>query len=338
MKIKLFSDLKLIDNYLMGYIHPLVYELLNNESSLHNYYKFVEVENADYGIFPICIEKAIDEKQSIFKDFLQVCKNLNLKTLVFSTGDFGVTLAQKHTITLRLGGFKSRFKHRTDIMCPFIEDPIIKYNYEFFALPKSEKVTVGFVGHANNKFSKIIKELMIYSKHQIKRFLKLDPTDFQSFYPSSFYRYKYLKLIQTFKSIETNFIFRKKYRAGSVNESDRKITEIEFYQNIFSNSYTFCMRGSGNFSVRFYETLAMGRIPILLDTDCQLPFDEEINWHKHVVIINKNDLHKIEQIINTFHYQLNHEEFLALQKSNRQLWLDYFRKEQFFIHYFKLLT
>ena len=52
----------------------------------------------------------------------------------------------------------------------------------------------------------------------------------------------------------------------------------EYYQNIDNTDYTLCIRGTGNFSVQFYQTLALGRIPIFINTDCILPFEKEINW------------------------------------------------------------
>ena len=53
------------------------------------------------------------------------------------------------------------------------------------------------------------------------------------------------------------------------------------------------MRGGGNFSKRFYETLAMGRIPALVDTDCLLPFESTMTWKDHIVSAGQNELGKL---------------------------------------------
>ena len=95
--------------------------------------------------------------------------------------------------------------------------------------------------------------------------------------------------------------------------------------------YTFCMRGMGNFSVRFYETLAMGRIPVLIDTDCKLPFSEKINWNNHCLIIDKNDVTNISSCLLHFHQSFETERFKQIQESNRLLWETYFTKYNFFI-------
>ena len=99
---------------------------------------------------------------------------------------------------------------------------------------------------------------------------------------------------------------------------------------MFNNAYNFCIRGVGNFSVRFYETLAVGRIPILLNTDCRLPLSNAIDWKKHCVILDENIETSLEQQIIDFHNSLSETEFEALQKSNRDLWLSHLNREVYF--------
>ena len=84
-----------------------------------------------------------------------------------------------------------------------------------------------------------------------------------------FDRQKYLKHLE--KVCKTDFIYRKTFRAQEMNF---EIAKKEFYENIKRNFFTFCYRGEGNFSYRFYETLMMGRIPLLVDTDCVFPFED----------------------------------------------------------------
>src|SRR5690606_19049993 len=84
--------------------------------------------------------------------------------------------------------------------------------------------------------------------------------------------------------------------------------------------YVLCVRGAGNFSVRFYETLLMGRIPIFVNTDCLLPFEDKINWKKHVVWIEWKERSNIANIVADFHSKLTDKQFEDLQKSNRKLW------------------
>ncbi|MBT8375892.1 MAG: glycosyltransferase family 47 protein, partial [Bacteroidia bacterium] len=144
--------------------------------------------------------------------------------------------------------------------------------------------------------------------------------DYQPFFPSSIIRYKYLSKFIKSNVIHTDFILRESYRAGANTEEYKRKSTKEFYTNIEQNSYTLCIRGAGNFSVRFYETLAVGRIPVLIDTDCPLPLNDSIDWNVHCLILKDSDIQSIEQKLLYFHNSFNHEEFDGLQKSNRLLW------------------
>jgi hypothetical protein len=104
-----------------------------------------------------------------------------------------------------------------------------------------------------------------------------------------------------------------------------------FYNNIFNNIYTFCIRGFGNFSVRFYETLAVGRIPVLLNTDCRLPLTDSIDWKKHVVILNESKKESLVKQILDYHNSKSNNEIMIIQKNNRLLWEAYLRRHSFFM-------
>ena len=78
--------------------------------------------------------------------------------------------------------------------------------------------------------------------------------------------------------------------------------------------------GAGNYSARFYESLAVGRIPIFINTDCMLPFEKNIEWNKHYIRININELDSIEEIIINYHNKIGSVEFKEIQYANRLLW------------------
>jgi hypothetical protein len=91
--------------------------------------------------------------------------------------------------------------------------------------------------------------------------------------------------------------------------------------NMENNIFTFCYRGAGNFSYRFYETLMMGRIPILINTDCVFPFWNEIKT-KNIGLILDNDINFIENIKN--YYEKNKNNLIDIQINNRKIWEKYY--------------
>jgi len=130
-----------------------------------------------------------------------------------------------------------------------------------------------------------------------------------------------LPIIQKVESVydNTNFIYRSGFWAPELQS--KQIARISFYENLLSGSFTLCMRGNGNFSYRFYEALSFGRIPILINTECILPFHKQINWDEHIICINKQDIHNIPELISQCKISPKH---------NRNLWMTYFSSEGYF--------
>lgn len=332
-KIKLYTNFdKVTQVSHFGYVFPLVEYLYKNNEHLQSFYEVVEsVEEADFLALPLSVEYLLQTKQEeYFNYFLQLAKEHHKKILIFTAGDAGKTIYNELVITIRLGGYKNKLAKNTFIMSPFFEDPIAKFSLDFYTLNKTEKPSIGFVGHSATGFKKGIKEFLIYIKANFKRLLGKDATDFQMFYPSSIKRYKFLKQIESLNSIYANFIHRPKYRAGSSSETDRLKTTLEFFKNIQDNPFTFCMRGAGNFSVRFYETLALGRIPVIVDTNFVLPFQNEINWEKHCIVVSE-DFSNFEEKVTAFYNNISEDSFVNLQIENRKIWENNFTKEGYFV-------
>lgn len=72
------------------------------------------------------------------------------------------------------------------------------------------------------------------------------------------------------------------------------------------NEFIFCPRGTGNFSNRFYETLCYGRVPVILNTDMELPFENKINWKDFIVI--SQTINKIPEDVISFWNTKNMQE------------------------------
>lgn len=327
--IKIHTDNAFITQDNRGIIFPLLFDLcyLMNESLLKKYLLVDTVQESDIVIVPIDIDWFFKNNQKKWLyDFIDEANRLNKKVWVYTAGDFGITL-NRDVYTFRLGGFNSKLDEKTFVLPSFIMDPYIGLKKEFIALSKPEIPTIGFVGHANGSYFKLCKEFFIYCRHNLNRMIKASFSDYQSFYPSSRKRYQFLIALQKNSKIKTDFVFRSQYRAGASDKELREITSRDFFENINANAYTFCLRGAGNFSVRFYETLAMGRIPLVIDTDFRLPLDHLINWENHCVIATENNF--MEKLID-FHKNISDDDFQQMQINNRNLWVNHLNREAYF--------
>src|SRR5205823_99398 len=87
-----------------------------------------------------------------------------------------------------------------------------------------------------------------------------------------------VKALSNSRRIKANVIVRDRFWGGTSGGGHEdwagmgKVRQ-EFVDNLLGGDYALCVRGAGNFSYRFYEALSAGRIPVLVDTDCVLPYD-----------------------------------------------------------------
>ncbi len=101
----------------------------------------------------------------------------------------------------------------------------------------------------------------------------------------------------------------------------------KFKNHLMRNTYILCPRGAENYSFRFYETLAFGRIPVLIDTNMVLP--PNVNWDELCVRIPYEHLSELENIIRTDYEKHTESDFIERQEKalqtmkelSKKLWL-----------------
>ncbi|MCO6509272.1 MAG: exostosin family protein [Aridibacter famidurans] len=207
--------------------------------------------------------------------------------------------------------------------CPiFIDDPSQRLSKPANGFRQKEsRPNVGFCGYASPGMVKTIWSLVQGIQVNVRS--KLGRYDYDSvpMIPTTILRARILNQLRKDPLVNTEFILRQKHTpkttGNNVLDEERR---NEFFSNVYGNDYTVCVRGYGNWSYRFYETLACGRIPIFVNTDCVLPGDSAIQWRKCCVWIEEKDVKHISEILLEFHSDLDPEEFVELQKEARRLW------------------
>ncbi len=331
--LKIYTDKNFLNETYRRKVFPVLFDVAytKNKALLDAYTLVDTPEASDVMICPVDYATFF-KQQKAFMKLLKTARIHAKPIWLYTAGDYGFTANIKNSYTFRLGGFDSQLNENTYVMPSFINDPYDTFLKKGFGvLQKEDKPSIGFVGHAQSGMVKYFKEYLNHFKYKLKRRFRQVLADKQTFYPSSIKRVKYLLTLQKNKRLKTDFILRRSYRAGAHSAQTQKESALQFYTNIYTNAYTFCLRGVGNFSVRFYETLAVGRIPILLNTDCRLPMADHIEWDKHCVIIDENSKITVAEAILAFHNKLSNTAFEDLQRSNRTLWETHLKREAYFL-------
>ena len=283
------------------------------------------LEEAHILLIPYDINYYFDNRHSSYLEkYNSLCGLHGIRGIGIISGDFGVNFPPYGNLTyVRYGGFKKQLDINNKGFPAALSDQNMKlFSTERVSInEKKERPTIGFCGHATNNATTYLHQSFNFVRENISRFFK-DPLNsvYEPIFQSANERYKILKKLEIYPEIITNFIYRDKYRAGANTEYQLKRTTMEHYQNIRSSDYVICLRGTGNFSIRFYETLMMGRIPIFIDTDCFLPFSNLIAWKDHIIIVKWDEISNLKDAILNFHQNISSNDFKHVQKSNRMLW------------------
>jgi len=252
---------------------------------------------------------SIDNKISLLKEelhsFIKTVREKNKKILFFGQGDIEEGyIPELYGFNFKNNLYKSKKYKNEFSLTSLASDRAPKFKF----IPCLDDVSVGFCG-ATDRFN----------------------------------REYYLNEIKA-TGFKTDFIIKNGPAWGTETPHDCRnnetLTDIQnnakniFYKNILNNLFTLCIRGWGNYSYRFCQTICLGRIPILIDTDCSLPYEEIFDYENHIIIVKSCD--NINQKINQFLKQ-NADKLVDIQQKLYKFGNTYLTPDGYFKNINKLI-
>lgn len=243
--------------------------------------KLSSIEECDYIVYPNKFEASEE-----MKEYIGLATQYNKKLISFYVDDSSIPTASIPNLNVfRTSILKSKKKNHEYAMPAWSKD---FKKYKDIPLRKKQlKPTIGFCGYIDH--------------------------------PETTIRKKCVTILNTHNKINTNFIIRKAFWGGKIDDINLR---NEYVDNMINSDFILCTRGSGNFSYRLYETLSAGRIPIFIDTDCCIPFDNTMRYNDYFPIIKESEISNTESIILDFWNNIN--DYELLQNKLYQLYVEYF--------------
>lgn len=133
-----------------------------------------------------------------------------------------------------------------------------------------------------------------------------------------FLRHMALEALKIDSRIELDAVERNQHFAHANSEEQRKWA-TDYLESMIRNQYVLCIRGAGNYSIRLYETLAAGRIPIIVNTDQYLFRPSEIPWKDVAVWVEMKDIEKIGELVLDYHHSHSRAQLLEIAANNAAL-------------------
>lgn len=329
MKLKCYFSEELWDREQRGLWFELIKSRQRLEKSqkpadkaIQSYIDWTTAENSDVWVLPMDWNHYY--QQGKVKEAMHFCLQADASgktVLSYTGGDYGIKVpAPSNVIIYRAAGYSSRLRPQERVAPFLLSDPIkgfFQRNHEqVLQRALSSQPVVGFCGMAPSNWQTRFREPAKIWFRNVAGQIGYHPYDSQEVMSASFLRFRILQRLQQSNQFSTRFIIRQKYRAGANTAESRRQTTLEYYNNQWESDLNVCVRGGGNFSVRFYETLAMGRIPVFCDTDSPLPKIDG-DWEEHIIRFSPNEITVLPDLIHRWLEGKNlHEVFYR----NRRLW------------------
>ncbi|OUJ73972.1 exostosin domain-containing protein [Hymenobacter crusticola] len=351
MKLKLYTDLSLLDKGKpVELLIPFIGNFEEKPGSVtygrfdkflqegKNFLELTTLEECDACLLPIFYD--VIENQAAFEknieSFVKRVESSNKKVLVFVGHDtLDLNIKIKNAIIFNSAISKSKQPKNVFPWPHFFEDFLEKYSSGVLEIrPKGSKPVVGFCGYAPPLNTTMGKEKILGMVRLIGNYMGI----MQKFPVKVAHSYRARAIIglQKSKKVVNNFRLKSNFafgpdglNTGAAAESPEEFRK-KYVENIMESDYTLCIRGYGNNSVRFFETLCCGRIPIFLNTDSTLPFEEIIDWRSLCVWVEEKDIDRIGDIVADFHNNISEEDYKNLQKKLRGIWEEYMAPTGFF--------
>lgn len=280
-------------------------------------------EDADYFCIPHNYNY-VKNNADYLSEFALLGLKHEKKILVFFPGDSDVEVPIPGSIVFRNSQYRHKLKDNEIVMPAYAVD--LGKKYGLAERRKEALPVVGFCGWASYKTP---KEWVSYGIFNFLESVMGKPVKKKGLY----FRRRALDILKKSPKVLTNFIIRSSYSGNSKTLTvDPVQARDEYVKNIKNSDFTLSPKGDGNFSVRFYESLSLGRIPLLIDTDCPLPLEDDINYDDFILRVDHSDIANLSERVSEYYNSLAPEAYIQKQKRCREVFEKYLKIDVFFRH------
>lgn len=314
---------------------PFMKDIFNWRNFNTSYYEITDNPlSADVVFSPYRYNILREGHLNLLKKIHHEAMKLKKPLLIDGTGDIEYKIDLPHTYITRIGLFKWN-KKENEIAVPVLSADLLEVycNGELTIKQKEQLPSISFTGWAGQKpFS--------YTKTFLKdipiRLASLFDEKYSTMSKGVLWRKKAISILRGAEGIKMNILDRKTFSAHVKTASkDMKVLRKEFVDNLLRHEYGLAVRGDANSSVRFYETLSLGRIPVLIDTECVLPFEDEVDYKSFCVFVDWRELELLPEKLKEFHRRISPKALVEMEHKARAAYLEYFRLDGFTTHLMK---
>jgi hypothetical protein len=311
---------------------------LNYINNVERSYKPASLRNCDVAVLPYSYLSPDHPSYRHQVMFIQDAVRMEKPVLVYCGGDKYRRVREKNLFVLRYELYKSRKKKYEFQIPQWTQDLAAPSDKACpFTTKKAAKPKISFCGFAPPLSSKFDT---INHRQQMRNWLEQLPLVNNYVKPRFSFRVRAIQQLLNDHGVECDFIIRDHFafdQLGRLDLSTTNLNRVQFIENMYNSPYALCARGGANCSLRLYEALSCGRIPLIIDTDCVFPFDDVICWSDYAIIIPHQRIRSIGSVIRKAHYEMPSSQFEARQIMCRKLWDEWVCPQGFYSKFSNVL-
>lgn len=290
-------------------------------------------EEADFILLPHVYSRA-KRYGSYLSSMLSLSKEKGKALIIFAYGDKDEDVPYPNTIVFRYSQYRYK-KKPNDFIMPAYSSDLLSGELSLRE-KKSGLPVVGFCGWANYETGKnFLKSSVKHALIDLRKIVQFSP-EFESRKKGIYFRKKALESLSDSPLIKTNFIIRKTHGLHrDTADFDPEEARREYVKNILDSDFCLSVKGDGNASVRFYEILSLGRIPLFIDTESLLPFEDKIDYRSLMPWVDYKNIKDVPRIASQFYQSISNDDFKSIQMKLREIYQKYLRMDSFFKEVFK---
>jgi hypothetical protein len=196
---------------------------------------------------------------------------------------------------------------------------------------KAEVPTIGFCGWAGFAAWNLL--LRYHVKNFLTNCAALLTLDSRKLLhkPGVYWRRRSMRALAGSPLVKTNFLVRSSFSGSTKTISlDPAQARQEYIDNMIGSDLILSPKGDANASVRFFEALSMGRIPLLIDTEMCLPYEDRIAYDDIVIRVDWRDVGRLPEIVRQKWDAISPQRYIDMQLKAREMYLTYLRYDAFF--------
>lgn len=304
-----------------------------------NYLLVDRPEDADVHVLSIAWKetRTDDAARSFANQEIATAGTLGRPIVIFFDSDHDEAIAwPAHAIVFRFSIY-AETRHPGEFAIPTFSQDFLAQHYGDVPRLRTKHATpsVSFCGYApplGCAFSQpMLRETARYVAYRLKLLQR------RRRWVAHAPRVQALRTLRATPGIDSRFLIRDRFAfnqwgvlqpGGTADTATQQRTE--FVTNLDGADYALCTRGLANCSIRFYEALSLGRLPLFINTACVLPFDWIVNWREVGLWVEEHDLPHLGERLLAHHAQLSPAEFSAQQRRARELFAQWILPENFF--------